>query len=145
MTKTVAAELQKRAKDFIAKRNEEFAEKSKTLGIDEQLKTVEGLDQDMILTLAGKGVKTLDDLADLAADELMEMLGENVLSEVEANKVIMKAREHWFAGRNELIRHPERFYGVGKNSRGFSVPGNYSVSSFNLSSSCFFVVGLKRK
>lgn len=98
----VAAELQKRAKDFIAKRNEEFAEKSKTLGIDEQLKTVEGLDQDMILTLAGKGVKTLDDLADLAADELIEMLGENVLSEVEANKVIMKAREHWFAEETSL-------------------------------------------
>lgn len=92
----VAAELQKRAKDFIAKRNEEFAEKSKSLGIDEQLKTIDGLDQDMILTLAGKGIKTLDDLADLAADELMELLGENVLSEVEANKIIMKAREHWF-------------------------------------------------
>ena len=98
----VAAELQKRAKDFSAKRNEEFAEKSKTLGIDEQLKTVDGLDQDMILTLAGKGVKTLDDLADLAADELMEMLGENVLSEVEANKVIMKAREHWFSEETSL-------------------------------------------
>ena len=98
----VAAELQKRAKDFIAKRNEEFAEKSITLGIDEQLKTVDGLDQDMILTLAGKGVKTLDDLADLAADELMEMLGENVLSEVEANKVIMKAREHWFSEETSL-------------------------------------------
>lgn len=98
----VAAELQKRAKDFIAKRNEEFAEKSKTLGIDEQLKTVDGLDQDMILTLAGKGVKTLDDLADLAADELMEMLGENVLSEVEAKKVIMKAREHWFSEETSL-------------------------------------------
>lgn len=98
----VAAELQKRAKDFIAKRNEEFAEKSKTLGIDEQLKTVDGLDQDMILTLAGKGVKTLDDLADLAADELMEMLGENVLSEVEANKVIIKAREHWFSEETSL-------------------------------------------
>ncbi len=92
----VAAELQKRAKDFVAKRNEEFAKKSKNLGIDEQLKTLEGLDQDMILTLADKGVKTLDDLADLAADELMEMLGENVLSEVEANRIIMKAREHWF-------------------------------------------------
>ena len=94
----VAAELQKRAKDFVAKRNEEFAKKSKNLGIDEQLKTIEGLDQDMILTLADKGVKTLDDLADLAADELMEMLGENVLSEVEANRIIMKAREHWFTG-----------------------------------------------
>ena len=94
----VASELQKRAKDFIAKRNEDFAKKSKTLGIDDKLKSVQGLDQDMILTLADKGIKTIDDLADLAADELIEMLGENVLSEVEANKVIMAARAHWFEG-----------------------------------------------
>ncbi len=92
----VASELQARAKAYVEKRNEEFAKKSQTLGIDEKLKSIEGLDQDMILTLADKGVKTIDDLADLAADELMEMLGENVLSEVEANKIIMAARAHWF-------------------------------------------------
>lgn len=92
----VAAELQARAKAFIEKRNAEFAEKSETLGIDDKLKAIEGLDQDMILTLADKGVKTIDDLADLAADELIEMLGENVLSEVEANRIIMAARAHWF-------------------------------------------------
>ena len=92
----VASELQSRAKAYVEKRNEEFAKKSQTLGIDEKLKSIEGLDQDMILTLADKGVKTIDDLADLAADELMEMLGENVLSEVEANKIIMAARAHWF-------------------------------------------------
>lgn len=55
----------------------------------------------MILTLADKGVKTIDDLADLAADELMEILGENVLSEVEANRVIMAARAHWFEDEQE--------------------------------------------
>lgn len=92
----VASELQSRAKAFIEKRNAEFAKKSETLGIDEKLKSIEGLDQDMILTLADKGVKTIDDLGDLAADELMEMLGENVLSEVEANRIIMAARAHWF-------------------------------------------------
>ena len=83
----IATELQDRAKEFVAKRDAEFAEKSKTLGIDDTLKTVTGLDQEMILTLAEKGVKTLDDLADLAADELIEMLGENTLSQTEANKV----------------------------------------------------------
>ena len=92
----VAAELQNRAKEFVAKRNEEFAEKSKTLAIDESLKDVKGLEQDMIITLAEKGIKTVDDLADLAADELIEMLGENTLTEVEANEIIMSAREHWF-------------------------------------------------
>lgn len=92
----VASELQNRAKAFIEKRNAEFAEKSETLGIDEKLNAIEGLDQDMILTLADKGVKTIDDLADLAADELMEILGDNVISEVEANRIIMAARAHWF-------------------------------------------------
>ncbi len=97
----IATELQNRAKEFVAKRNAEFAEKSKTLGIDETLKTVAGLDQDMILTLAEKGVKTLDDLADLAADELIEMLGENTLSQTEANRIIMAAREHWFENEEQ--------------------------------------------
>ena len=55
----------------------------------------------MILTLAEKGVKTLADLADLAADELIEMLGENTLSQTEANKVIMAAREHWFENEGQ--------------------------------------------
>ena len=97
----IATELQNRAQEFVAKRNAEFAQKSKTLGIDDTLKTVTGLDQDMILILAEKGIKTLDDLADLAADELIELLGENTLSEVEANKVIMAAREHWFENEGQ--------------------------------------------
>ena len=50
----------------------------------------------MILTLADKGVKTIDDLADLATDELIEMLGDGVITEVEANRIIMAARQHWF-------------------------------------------------
>ncbi len=97
----IATELQNRAKEFVAKRNAEFAEKSKTLGIDETLKTVAGLEQDMILTLAEKGIKNLDDLADLAADELIEMLGENTLSQTEANRIIMAAREHWFENEEQ--------------------------------------------
>ncbi len=93
----VAKELQNRAKDFVEKRNKEFEEKSKSLGIDENLQGIAGLDQDMLIALAGKGVKTLDDLADLATDELIELLGENTLSVQEANRIIMAAREHWFA------------------------------------------------
>ena len=92
----VAKELQSRAKEYVEKRNKEFEEKSKTLGIDDKLQAVEGLDRDMLLTLAAKGVKTIDDLADLAADELIEVLGENTISVQEANKIIMNAREHWF-------------------------------------------------
>lgn len=75
MPKNCRAVLRK----FIAKRNKEFEEKSKSLGIDEKLQQLPGLDQDMLLTLASSGVKTIDDLADLATDELIEMLGENHL------------------------------------------------------------------
>jgi N utilization substance protein A len=92
----VASELQKRAREFIAKRDAEFAQKSKALGIDEQLKSIDGLDQDMIIKLAENNIKTLDDLADLAGDELIEILGADTLTEVEANRIIMAAREHWF-------------------------------------------------
>ena len=83
----IAAELQNRAKEFVAKRNKEFAAKSKKLKIDESLKEVAGLDQDMIITLAEKGVKNIDDLADLAADELIEMLGNDTITETEANEI----------------------------------------------------------
>ena len=93
----LAQELQNRAKAFVEKRNAEFVEKSKTLGVDDSLKTISGLDQDMILSLAENGVKNLDDLADLASDELIDILGDGVVTEVEANRIIMAAREHWFA------------------------------------------------
>ena len=43
--------------------------------------------------LADKGVHSLDDLADLAVDELTEITGQ---SEDDAKALIMKAREHWF-------------------------------------------------
>ncbi|MBR2033877.1 MAG: transcription termination/antitermination protein NusA, partial [Alphaproteobacteria bacterium] len=92
----VANELQSRAKEYVAKRDAEFEKQSKNLGIDEKLETVEGLDRDMLLSLANNGIKTIDDLADLAADELIEILGENAISIQEANKIIMGAREHWF-------------------------------------------------
>lgn len=103
----VAKELQSRAQAFVAKRNQEFEEKSRSLGIDEKIQEIEGLDRDMILTLAEAGVKTLDDLGDLATDELIEILGENTVSVVEANKIIMAAREHWFEGEEAAEENTE--------------------------------------
>ncbi len=92
----VASELQSRAKEYVTKRDQEFEKQSKSLGLDEKLQTVDGLDRDMLLTLANNGIKTIDDLADLAADELIEILGEDTVSIQEANRIIMGAREHWF-------------------------------------------------
>ncbi len=54
----------------------------------------------MLVKLGEKGVKTLDDVADLASDELREILGADALTENKANEVIMAARAHWFAGES---------------------------------------------
>ena len=92
----LAAELQNRAKTFVEKQNAEFAVKSKELGVDDSLISFDGLTQAMIVKLAEKGIKTLDDFADLANDELLEILGENTMTAHDADALIMKARERWF-------------------------------------------------
>ena len=51
------------------------------------------LDEDSIAKLSNKGIKNKDDLAELSIDELQEIID---ISEDNASKMIMKAREHWF-------------------------------------------------
>ncbi len=63
-------------------------------GIDQSMLQLEGMDNQLAGKLAAKGVKTRDDLADLAVDELAEMTG---VDEERAKKLIMAARAHWFA------------------------------------------------
>jgi len=92
----VAAELKNRAQTFLDAKKAEFDSKRKELGITDELAGVKGLTQDMILALAEKGVKKMDDLGDLAGDELREIVGENALTESQANNIIMAARASWF-------------------------------------------------
>ncbi|MGH1376625.1 MAG: transcription termination factor NusA [Alphaproteobacteria bacterium] len=93
----ISTELQQRAISWIAEKQAQLKEQQDELGIKDDLVEAEGLRPDQILKLGEQGVKTLDDLADLAGDELVEMLGEGQLTEKAANEIIMKAREHWFA------------------------------------------------
>ncbi len=93
----ISTELQNRAIAFLDAKKKELAEKSAALGLQDDLMAVEGLTPDQLLKLGEQGVKSLDDLADLAADELVEMLGENQITMKDANTVIMAARSHWFA------------------------------------------------
>jgi N utilization substance protein A len=51
-------------------------------------------------------VKTLDDLADLASDELIEIVGAGIDEEA-ANDIIMRARAHWFAEEDNAEPAPE--------------------------------------
>ncbi|MBU6235248.1 MAG: transcription termination/antitermination protein NusA [Alphaproteobacteria bacterium] len=92
----VAAELQQRAKNWLEAKAREFDEKKKALGIKDDLIGFENLDFDTIIKLAEKGVKSRDDLGDLAADELVEILGAEKMNEQQANRLIMAARAHWF-------------------------------------------------
>jgi N utilization substance protein A len=63
-------------------------------GVDPLLLQLDGMDPQLAARLAKGGVKTRDDLADLAVDELGELTG---LDEERAKKLIMAARAHWFA------------------------------------------------
>jgi N utilization substance protein A len=58
----------------------------------------------MLVTLGKAGIKTLDDLGDLATDELVSkregVLKEYGLSEADGNRIIMAARAHWFEGED---------------------------------------------
>ena len=92
----VAAELKNRARTFLETKRAEFDKRCKELGVSSDLAATAGLTPDMILALAEQGVKTVDDLGDLAADELRDIIGADKLTENQANGVIMKAREGWF-------------------------------------------------
>ena len=50
----------------------------------------------MLVILGKNNIKTKNDLADLASDELLEIVGNKIQGIDEANKIIMKAREDWF-------------------------------------------------
>jgi N utilization substance protein A len=60
---------------------------------DESLLNMDGMTQDLANKLANKGVSTMEDLAELSVDDLLEIEG---ISEEKAGVLIMKAREPWF-------------------------------------------------
>ncbi|MGE0724572.1 MAG: transcription termination factor NusA [Alphaproteobacteria bacterium] len=94
----VAAELQQRAQNYLQRRDAAFDERRREIGVEDAVAQLEGITPEMLVALGEKGVKTLDDVADLASDELIEIVGKDALSEDEANAVIMAARAHWFEG-----------------------------------------------
>ena len=92
-------ELRTRAKDALL--TMEIVKEESLEAVSQDLRDFEfngeHLSAELISKLADGGVNTLDDLADLAIDELTEITGQ---SEEEAKALIIKAREHWFVGDN---------------------------------------------
>ncbi len=116
----VAEELRARARAHLEEMDRFNEERRRELGVADELGEIEGVTPAMLVTLGELGVKTLDDLADLAADELRfacsSLRGEHSLEDMasmgdaevdgilqgspmtqeEANAIIMAARAHWF-------------------------------------------------
>ena len=85
-------ELRARAKDALL--TLEIAREEKVEAVAEDLRGLEGMNAELLAALTEAGVRTRDDLADLAVDELTDITGQ---TEDEARALIMKAREHWFS------------------------------------------------
>jgi N utilization substance protein A len=119
----LAEELQSRAVEALERREEASRQERRALGVSDDLAEMPHLTEAMLVTLGKAGIKTLDDLADLATDELIAkkrqeqrrrdtsgpprrdsnrqedkggVLGEYGLTEEQGNEIIMAARAHWF-------------------------------------------------
>ena len=117
----LAEELQSRAQEALDRREEANRNERRELGVDDALAELPILTEAMLVVLGKAGIKTLDDLADLATDELIQkareprrnersdremrrnrsedkagVLAMFGLSEEQGNEIIMAARAHWF-------------------------------------------------
>jgi N utilization substance protein A len=84
-------ELRNRSRDALLTLAIANEEKVENVALD--LKSLDGMDADLLAKLAEHQIQTRDELAELAVDELVEMTG---MEEDAAKALIMKAREHWF-------------------------------------------------
>src|SRR3982750_2943707 len=112
----LATELQSRAQEALERREEASREERRGLGVSDELAEMPYLTEQMLVTLGKANIRTLDDLADLATDEVVQkkrveprrrepstrpedkggILAEYGLSEEQGNEIIMAARAHWF-------------------------------------------------
>ena len=123
----LAEELQSRATEALERREEAARAERRELGVEDALADIPHLTEAMLVVLGKAGIKTLDDLADLATDELIAkkrtdnrrgpprgdraeraedkggVLGEYGLSEEQGNEIIMAARAHWFDDEPEAV------------------------------------------
>jgi N utilization substance protein A len=116
----LAAELQNRALEALERREAVAREKRTELGVEDAIAGLPHLTEAMLVTLGEAGLKTLDDVADLATDELVlkrkseprrrndnrkpepdGVLAKYGLTEEQGNEIIMAARAHWFDDEDE--------------------------------------------
>jgi N utilization substance protein A len=86
--------LKSRAKDALLISAIAAEETRETAHPAEDLLAMDGMDDDLAYELASQGIITMDDLAEQSIDDLLNFSG---ITEEKAAKLIMKAREPWFA------------------------------------------------
>ena len=113
----IAEELQSRAAEALERREAASREERRKLGVEDSLAEMPHLTEAMLVTLGKANIRTLDDLADLATDELVQkkrveprrrsdaptrpedkggILADYGLTDEQGNEIIMAARAHWF-------------------------------------------------
>jgi|TARA_B100001013_G_C24622023_1_gene447602 N utilization substance protein A len=89
----IANELRNRAKDALLTQAIASQEDLSSANIADDLLNMEGMDDELALALAKKGILSMEDLAEQSIDELNDV--EN-MDEDRAGKLIMTARAPWF-------------------------------------------------
>ncbi len=84
-------ELRTRARNMLL--TEAIVSEEKVEKMSEDLRSLEGMDSETARELEAKGIKTRENLADLAVDDLMEMIE---IDTERAKNLIMTARAPWF-------------------------------------------------
>jgi N utilization substance protein A len=97
----VAEELRARGRYHLERQHQENETRRRELGVGDDLTQIAGLSSAMLVALGENEIKTRDDLADLASDELAELLGDEAPGQDALDQIIMAARAHWFADLEE--------------------------------------------
>ena len=90
----IAKELRDRARDALLTQAIASEEGLSGAQLEADLLNMEGMDDELAMSLAGKGILNMEDLAEQSIDDLMDIDG---MSEERAGKLIMTARAPWFA------------------------------------------------
>ena len=112
----LAGELRERSLAYLAERDEEYSRRRRELGVADELAEVAGLTPALLVALGENDVKTLDNLADLASDELLEVVPSGSLMAEKANEIIMAARAHWFEDEDDAVPEPAAAEGGGEDA-----------------------------
>ena len=89
----IAKELRGRARDALLTQAIASEQGLAQANVEADLLAMEGMDDVLALALAGKGVLSMEDLAEQSIDDLMDIDG---MDEERAGKLIMTARAPWF-------------------------------------------------